>query len=62
MKKCTALIRSKGQKEALAKAIQKPKNDKHLPDEEKVARPYKTGKLGGKTFDSLEDPEKDLNS
>lgn len=61
-KSSTTLIRSKGRKEALAKAAQKPKDDKLWPEEEKIAKLYKAGKLKGKTFDNLKDLEKDLNS
>ena len=57
------LIRSKGQTKPLAKKEQKPKTDERLsPEEEKVARLYKTGKLKGKTFDNLDELHKDLNS
>ena len=57
------LIRSKGQTKPLAKAEQKPKTDERLsPEEEKVAKLYKAGKLKGKTFDNLDDLHKDLNS
>ena len=57
------LIKSKGQTKPLAKAEQKPKTDERLsPEEEKVAKLYKAGKLKGKTFDNLEDLHKDLNS
>ena len=41
----------------------KEKGDDNLwPEEENVAKLYKTGKLKGKTFDNLEYLEKDLNS
>ncbi|MDE1816812.1 MAG: hypothetical protein KGI11_09690 [Thaumarchaeota archaeon] len=40
----------------------KQKDDKLWPEEEKVARLYKVGKLKGESFDNLEDLEKDLNS
>ena len=59
----TNLIKSKGQTKPLAKAEQKPKTDETLsPEELKVAKLYKAGKLKGKTFDNLEELHKDLNS
>lgn len=61
-KKSTSLIKSKGQDRVLAKAAQKPRDDKLWPEEEKIAKLYKDGKLKGKTFDNLEDLEKDLKS
>ncbi|MGI0047753.1 MAG: hypothetical protein ACREBB_11300 [Nitrosotalea sp.] len=46
----------------MAKAVQKPKDDKLWLEEEKVAKLYKAGKLKGKTFENIDDLEKDLNS
>ncbi|MHB8601567.1 MAG: hypothetical protein ACYC6W_08430 [Nitrosotalea sp.] len=57
------LIKSKDQKKPLAKAAQKPKVDESLsPEEEKVAKLYKEGKLKFKRFENVEDCLKDLNS
>ena len=57
------LIKSKDQKKLLAKAAQKPKVDESLsPEEEKVAKLYKAGKLKFKRFENVEDCLKDLNS
>ena len=58
----TSLIKSKDQDRVLAKAAQKPRDDKLWPEEEKVAKLYKAGKLKGKTFENMDDLEKDLNS
>ncbi|MDE1767131.1 MAG: hypothetical protein KGI27_12795 [Thaumarchaeota archaeon] len=44
------------------KQVKEKKNDKLWPEEEKVTRLYKTGKLKGKTFENLDDLKKDLNS
>ncbi|MGI0101437.1 MAG: hypothetical protein ACREA7_02455 [Nitrosotalea sp.] len=46
----------------MVKAVQKPKDDKLWSEEEKVAKLYKAGKLKGKTFENIDDLEKDLNS
>jgi hypothetical protein len=57
------LIKSKGQTKPLAKAEQKPETDERLsPEEEKVAKLYKAGKLKFKRFEKVEDCLKDLNS
>ncbi len=64
LKKTSAnLIKSKGQTKPLAKAEQKPEADERLsPEEEKVAKLYKAGKLKFKRFEKVEDCLKDLNS
>ncbi len=58
----TNLIKSKGQTKPLAKAEQKPKTESLSPEEEKVAKLYKAGKLKFKRFENVEDCLKDLNS
>ena len=64
----TTLIRNKAQRKALSKLAQqkrkqaKGKEDKLWPEEEKVAKLYKAGKLKFKRFQSADDLIKDFNS
>jgi len=44
------------------KQVKEKKDDKLCPEEEKVARLYKAGKLKFKTFTNMDDLKKDLNS
>lgn len=69
MKKAsTSLIRNQGQEKTLSKIAQqkrkqaKEKDDKLWPEEEKVAKLYKAGKLKFKRFQSAKDLIEDLHS
>jgi hypothetical protein len=44
------------------KQVKEKRDDKLWPEEEKVAKLYKAEKLKGKTFENIDDLEKDLNS
>ncbi len=44
------------------KQVKEKKDDKLWPEEEKVAKLYKAGKLKFKTFKNIDDVKKDLNS
>ncbi len=64
----TSLIRRKVQEDTLSKIAQqkrkqaKEKDDKLWPEEEKVAKLYKAGKLKFKRFQSANDFIEDLHS
>ena len=64
----TSLIRRKEQEDTLSKTAQqkrkqaKEKDDKLWPEEEKVARLYKAGKLKFKRYQSADDLIEDLHS
>ncbi|MGI0007905.1 MAG: hypothetical protein ACREAR_07930 [Nitrosotalea sp.] len=63
MKKTSVnLIKSRDPTKPLAKAVHKSKDDQLSPEEEKVAKEYKDGKLKFKRFDNVEDLIKDLES
>ena len=61
------LIRNQRQKKTLSKItqqkqIKEKRDDKLCPEEEKVAKLYKTGKLKGKTFQSAKELNEDLHN
>ena len=63
------MIRNKREEKKLSKIkqqkqkqVKEKKDDKLCPEEEKVARLYKAGKLKFKTFTNMDDLKKDLNS
>ncbi|MDE1767392.1 MAG: hypothetical protein KGH87_03950 [Thaumarchaeota archaeon] len=59
----TNLIKSKGQTKPLAKSEQKPRTDETLsPEELKIAKLYKDGKLKFKKFKNAKELIEDLNS
>jgi len=64
----TILIRNQRQEKKLSKITQQKqkqvkekRGEKLFPEEGKVAKLYKAGKLKGKTFDNLDKLHKDLN-
>ena len=64
----TILIRNQREEKKLSKITQQKRkqvkekrDDKLCPEEEKVARLYKAGKLKGKTFQSTKELVEDLN-
>lgn len=61
------LIRNQRQEKTLSKItqqkqIKEKRDDKLCPEEEKVAKLYKTGKLKGKTFQSAKELNEDLHN
>lgn len=61
------LIRNQRQEKTLSKItqqkqIKEKRDDKLCPEEEKVAKLYKTGKLKGKTFQSAKELNEDFHN